>query len=426
MLYDCWRQIARDYREEAALIDLSRGKHWTFQDLAAAAESGTEDGSTAVFPQGISEAFVLSVLRGWRRGAVVCPLEQGQTPVALSTPPTGCVHLKTTSASTGLPRLIAFTSQQLQADVNQIVATMGLRRDWPNLGVISLAHSYGFSNLVLPLLLHGIPLLLSNSPLPETVRRAGSLFPNLTLAAVPALWRAWVDAKAVPDNVRLAISAGAPLPLSLEQEAFERLGLKIHNFYGASECGGIAYDASTHPRADATCVGSPMRDVDLSLDDEGCLRVSSRAAGLTYWPEPAPALHDGCYQTSDLASIDQGLVYLRGRQSDLINVAGRKVSPESIERALATHPHVRECLVFGVPSPDLDRTEVIVACVVSSAKLGAEILKQHLLSQLPAWQVPRDWWFVPRLEANQRGKLARAEWRQRYLHRQKSGRAANP
>jgi long-chain acyl-CoA synthetase len=422
MLYDCWRQIARDYREEAALIDLSSGKHWTFQALAAAAESGTEPCSTAVFPQGISDAFVLSVLRGWRCGAVVCPLEEGQTPLALSKTPTGCVHLKTTSASTGLPRLIAFTAEQSLADVSQIVATMGLRRDWPNLGVISLAHSYGFSNLVLPLLLHGIPLLLANSPLPESVRRAGSLVPNLTLAAVPALWRAWVDAKAVPENVRLAISAGAPLPLSLEQEAFERLGLKIHNFYGASECGGIAYDATTHPRDDATCVGSPMRDVNLSLDDEGCLRVRSRAAGLTYWPVPATNLRDGCYQTSDLASLDHGLVYLRGRQSDLINVAGRKVSPESIERALATHPQVRECLVFGVPSPDLDRTEVIVACVVSTATLGSEIFKQHLLSQLPAWQVPRDWWFVPRLEANQRGKLARAEWRQKYL----DGRESRP
>ena len=49
---------------------------------------------------------------------------------------------------------------------------MGLRADWPNLGVISLAHSYGFSNLILPLLLHGIPLILAPAPLPEIIRRA--------------------------------------------------------------------------------------------------------------------------------------------------------------------------------------------------------------------------------------------------------------
>jgi len=34
---------------------------------------------------------------------------------------------------------------------------------------------------------------------------------------------------------------------------------------------------------------------------------------------------------------------------------------------------------------------------------------------LPAWQVPREWWFVDGLESNRRGKLSRAEWRKRYL-----------
>ena len=90
---------------------------------------------------------------------------------------------------------------------------MGLRADWPNLGVISLAHSYGFSNLVLPLLLHGIPLILAPAPLPEIIRRAAENEQSITLAAVPAMWRAWHEAGAIPQNVRLAISAGAPLPL---------------------------------------------------------------------------------------------------------------------------------------------------------------------------------------------------------------------
>ena len=120
---------------------------------------------------------------------------------------------------------------------------MGLRPDWPNLGVISLAHSYGFSNLVLPLLLHGIPLILAPAPLPEIIRRAAGRKCAVTLAAVPALWRAWHEAAGIPAQVRLAISAGAPLPLNLEQSVFAAGGIKIHNFYGASECGGIAYDS---------------------------------------------------------------------------------------------------------------------------------------------------------------------------------------
>jgi acyl-coenzyme A synthetase/AMP-(fatty) acid ligase len=368
-----------------------------------------------VYPKGISPAFILAVLRAWRAGAVLCPLEEGQTEIGVHGLPTGCVHLKTTSASTGQPRLIAFTGDQLAADAAQIVATMGLRREWANVGVVSLAHSYGFSNLVLPLLLHGIPLVLAGSPLPETVRRAAALVPDSTLAAVPALWRAWFDADSIPDTVRLAISAGAPLPLGLEEEVYQQRGLKIHNFYGASECGGIAYDQTGKPRLDPAGVGSPLQGVELSTNEQGLLRVKSQAAGLTYWPVPSANLGDGIYDSGDLAELKGGLVFLRGRQTDLINVAGRKVSPESIERVLAKHPEVRDCLVFGVPSRDADRADLIVACVVARTTTAAEPLRQHLLAQLPAWQVPREWWFLPTLETNRRGKLSRWEWRQRYL-----------
>jgi len=290
---------------------------------------------------------------------------------------------------------------------------MGLRPDWPNLGVISLAHSYGFSNLVLPLLLHGIPLVLLDSPLPESLRRAAATVPHTTLPAVPALWRTWHEAGAIPANVRLAISAGAPLPLSLEQDVFAKAGLKIHNFYGATECGGIAYDISSTPRMDAVCVGSPMKNVTLSVNQDGCLEVRSAAAGQSYWPAPETNLGSGCYSTSDLAEIRDGQVFLRGRASDQINVAGRKVSPEIVERALSQHPQVRDCLVFGAPGAGNGRGEIIVACVVTDPGATLEALRQFLLEQLPAWQVPREWRLLDSLAPNQRGKLSRAEWRSR-------------
>jgi len=93
-------------------------------------------------------------------------------------------------------------------------------------------------------------------------------------------------------------------------------------------------------------------------------------------------------------------------------VAGRKVSPASIERVLAQHGAVRECLVFGLPSEDSDRTEVIAACVAAGTGVDADELKQFLVARLPAWQVPRKWWLVESLSAmraaNCRGGMAEA------------------
>jgi acyl-coenzyme A synthetase/AMP-(fatty) acid ligase len=326
----------------------------------------------------------------------------------LSFPDAPVVHLKTTSATTGSARLIAFTAGQIAADARNIVETMRLRPDWPNLGVISLAHSYGFSSLVTPLLLHGIPLILAESALPEAVRRAVLQTSALTLPAVPALWRAWHEAGIITPNIRLAISAGAPLPGLLERSVHSASGVKIHTFYGASECGGIAFDAGDQPREDDACVGAPIKNVQLDINPCGCLRVHSEAVGEGYWPEPDHTLSRGTFQTSDLAELSGGNVLLRGRAGELINFSGRKVAPQTIERALLQHPLVRECVVVRANPSEPGRGDDIAAIVVSTSPLDQQTLRQFLLPRVPAWQIPRRWHFLTSLPVSPRGKLSRA------------------
>jgi long-chain acyl-CoA synthetase len=416
MLFQRWRETVDAFADKTALTELATERRWTFRQLDWAAAERRPNPGLICFPQGHSAEFILDVLHAWRSGQVVCPLEPGQPkPYGIPVPPGEIVHLKTTSATTGSARLVAFTADQLAADARNIVATMGLRCDWPNLGIISLAHSYGFSNLVLPLLLHGVPLALVPATLPEALRNAASSIKEATLPAVPALWRAWNDAGVIPKNVKLAISAGAPLPLALEQQIYSRHRLKIHNFFGSSECGGIAYDRFETPRDDGACIGAPMENVDLSIAEDGCLQVSGEAVACGYWPEPAANLGVGTFRTSDIVEIPDGHIYFRGRACDRINVAGRKVAPEAIERILAGHPEIKECLVFGVPSADAGRGENIVACVARRGEVALDALKQFAVSSLPPWQVPRDWWIVDGLQPNERGKLSRGEMRKVYL-----------
>jgi long-chain acyl-CoA synthetase len=415
MLYERWQQVAQTHAHEFALIESWSGRRWTFAALAQIAETAPFLTDSIIFPSGRSHEFILTVLAAWRSGAVCCPLEEGQASPPIPALPQTCVHLKLTSGSTGQPRLIGFTEEQLAADPANIVSTMGLKSAWPNLGVISLAHSYGFSNLVLPLLLHGIPLILVDTPLPTSVLNAAKLAPEITLAAVPALWRTWLDAKSIPANIRLAISAGAPLTLQLENDVFTQTGLKIHNFYGSSECGGIAYDRSKVPRQQANLAGSAMDNVRLMTNTEGCLEVHSAAVGLGSYPPEAERLGAGRFVTSDMVDLRDNQVSLLGRASDVINVAGRKVSPEGIENALSAHPAVLCCVAFGVTSEDPSRGENIVAMLRLREAVPTETLRQHLLALLPAWQIPREWVFNDELAPNHRGKISRRELRQKWL-----------
>jgi acyl-coenzyme A synthetase/AMP-(fatty) acid ligase len=116
-----------------------------------------------------------------------------------------------------------------------------------------------------------------------------------------------------------------------------------------------------------------------------------------------------------LAQVDSEGVYLTGRSSDLINVAGRKLAPELVEQALRLHPAVRECIVFGITSGDAERADEIVACITLAQDVPTALLRQFLLERLEAWQTPRLYWVVNDLPANERGKLSRAHWRARYL-----------
>ncbi len=422
MLYERWQKVVQERRNEIALRDLGNGRCLTFSQLNDAAETPLPETPAIVYPLGNSPEFIIAVLRAWRRCIVVCPLEAHHQTLAVAPPLPPCCHLKTTPASRSVPRAVAFTEEQLAADAENIVTTMGLRPDWPNLGVISPAYSYGFSSLVLPLLLHGIPLYLVPSPLPEALRCAAHADWNLTVAGVPALWHAWHKAGAILSNVRLAISAGAPLPLTLERAVFEEHGVKIHNFYGSTECGGIAYDATLTPRTDESSVGRSLKNVSVEIGETGALLVRGRAVGEMYWPEPEPALGGGIFRTCDLAEIKDGEIFLRGRTDDHINVAGRKVSPTIIEQALREHAAVAECVVFGVPSGNVDRMDLIVACVVADRPSTKDELKQFLLQKLPSWQVPREWWFVESIGSNGTGKPSRAKWRRDFLeNRAKQG-----
>src|SRR5206468_9647662 len=175
MLYEQWLEIAAAFPDRIGLRDLAVRNKWTFGEIAALIQQITPSKEKILFPQGGSAEFIFTVLRAWRDQQVICPLEEGQSAQLVDSVPPGIVHLKTTSATTGASRLVAFLPEQLRADADNIVQTMGLNIQSPNLGVISLAHSYGFSNIVLLLLLHGLSLIFVGSGLPEVVVCATSL-----------------------------------------------------------------------------------------------------------------------------------------------------------------------------------------------------------------------------------------------------------
>lgn len=392
MLYLRWLETSRRFATKPAVFDEAGAV--SFGDLAQAVEAAPKcSGPVVARTGGIS--FFVDVLRAWRDGVAVLPIEKDAPPPVLGRPPSaGVVLVKHTPGASGVPRGIFLTGAQVAADADRLVNAMELDPAVPNLAVISLSHSYGFSNIVLPLVLHGIPVRMVPVPFPRIVEEAFRAHEQVVLPAVPSMWRAWQRAgilKGAP--VRLALSAGAPLALSLETEVFEQSGLKIHNFYGASECGGIALDLTTIPRVSPDIMGTPLPGVRLIVSDEGRLRVESDSVAQGYEVSRSDdLLGNGIYLTRDLGFIDPGgVLHLTGTTGSAINVAGRKVSPAKVEAAILATGMVRSVRVRGIASADPERCEEISATVELAAGASLDALRSAASRHLQSWEVPRHW-----------------------------------
>lgn len=324
--------------------------------------------------------------------------------------------LKLTSGSTGFPKAILTAESHLIADGERIIGAMGIAANDTQLAVIPLSHSYGFGNLVMPLLLQGTAIVLGESFNPHQLLDDARTFQSRVFAGVPYMFSylaAHPPADGWPTCLRLLISAGARLDTSTARAFHDHFGLKIHSFYGTSETGGIAYDASDLLNDDGH-VGQAMPGVTLALrDDEeaphGCGRIfvqsDSVAMGYSEDDDERTFVDDG-FLTGDLGFVnDRGNVMLTGRVSPAVNVAGRKVHPAEVERVLRSMNGVEDVCVFA--APDHRRGQQILACIVTRQESSALEVRRFCASRLAPHKVPRAIIFLPSLPLTSRGKTDR-------------------
>jgi acyl-CoA synthetase (AMP-forming)/AMP-acid ligase II len=331
--------------------------------------------------------------------------------------------LKLTSGTTSSPRAVRFRASQLLADCENICATMGLSDLDVNYGVIPMSHSYGFSNLITPLLVRGVKLVVSRDRMPRAVLDGLATTEATVFPATPIFFQKLGELDKAPKlpALRLCISAGAPLTRPAAANFRAKYGLKIHAFYGSSECGGIAYDQTDVPVHDDGFVGKSMHGVNIAHGTEpvGPIEVRSAAVGDGYFPVEDPkTLGGGRFVPADVVQRTESGLFVVGRTSEIINVAGRKLNPFEVEARLAEFPGVKQAVVFGVESPL--RGEEPIACIAGE-NLAREDVVRFCQEKLSAWQIPRDVWLVGEIPTNERGKINRRVLAEYYREQRQQG-----
>ena len=113
--------------------------------------------------------------------------------------------------------------------------------------------------------------------------------------------------------------------------------------------------------------------------------------------------------TDDVGALDSsGLLRILGRTDDAISTGGLTVFPQLVETALASHPRVADCAVFGVPDERLGQRVVaaVVAAVGFPAPTLAE-LRTHVRATLDSTAAPQEVHVVDELPRRGIGKVDR-------------------
>jgi acyl-CoA synthetase (AMP-forming)/AMP-acid ligase II len=360
----------------------------------------------------VGAAALVSCPVGWPDSALafdITPTRQA----ADKTLPGDIAVVKLTSGSTGTPRGVAMTEAQLLSDEKSLAHTMGIGADDLLLCTLPLSHSYGFTTFALAALSRGVGLVLPAdqgpfAPLVAAQELKATIFPTVP-TYLQALLR-MSQPPAWPSSIRLVISAGAILPAQTAAEFRQAFGLPVHVFYGSSECGGICYDRDGGA-AERGTVGAPVDGVEISIfsspgEDSGLVTVRSAAVGVSYLPQQDPRLHDGCFETMDLAGWQDGELRLKGRADFVINLHGKKVDPSEVERVIATMPGVHEAVVLAVAAPDGgDIVRAVVA--TSSGDLTYARVAAWCRDRLAQHKVPRSIILVDEIPRTARGKIDR-------------------
>jgi long-chain acyl-CoA synthetase len=316
-----------------------------------------------------------------------------------------------TSGSTGPSRLAIRSRTSVMTEIAAVSRRLALTPEDHVVCSSAISHSYALIGGLLASLYSGATVTLASSPADLSWVESNS-GPSILFGIAPTYQALFETGSAVDTplrELRLLLSAGAPLPIGLFDAFHARFGLRIRQDYGTTETGTIAIDASTI--VDPVTVGTPLPHLEIQLRSaeggasEILVRSPSVSAGYLGPEGIEPCTDaDGWHHTGDLGELRGELLSLKGRRRISVQVGGHTVDPGTVEEAMLRIPGMKDAAVVVV----LDRygSTALKALVVSNSLRDADV-RACLAGALPAWYMPEIIEFRERLPRSPAGKLLR-------------------
>ena len=331
------------------------------------------------------------------------------------------------SGTTGLPKGVMLSHQNLTANIRQTMALEMTGEDAVVLDFLPFYHIYGMMVLLNCGLVVGATQIILPRFDPEAAlsiiqeQRVTDLYvvPPVLLALVHQPRLAEFDLS----SLRFVMSGAAPLPAEVGRQAAAKLHCTVMQGYGMTESSPITNVNPLGSPREGT-VGPPVADTIekvVSLEDGtilpageiGELLVFGPQVMKGYWDNPDATREtltdDGWLRTGDIVSADpDGYIRIHDRKKEMIKFKGYQVAPAELESLLMEHPGVRDAAV--IPKADLEAGEVPKAFVVAREPgLNLDEVLAFVASKVAPYKKIRYIETVDAIPKNPSGKILRRQ-----------------
>jgi len=342
-----------------------------------------------------------------------------------------------TSGTTGKPKGVMCTHEQVLRGFETWTGVVGLREGDRYLVVNPFFHAFGYKSGWLSCILRGATCLPhAVFDVPAVLSRVAADRINV-LPGPPTLYQSILMH---PDRdqfdlscLRLSVTGAAAIPVELVHRMRGELGFEtVVTGYGLTECSGIATmcRADDDPERIATTSGRAIDDVEVICVDDAGAEVPRGEPGevvvrgynvMKGYFEDEEQTRDtideqGWLHTGDIGVMDEhGYLRITDRVKDMFIMGGFNCYPAEIEAMLYEHPGVGQVAVIGVPDERMG--EVGMAFVVPQP--GAEPTADELIAwsreRMANYKVPRTVELLEALPMNASGKVQKFVLRDRVL-----------
>jgi fatty-acyl-CoA synthase len=221
-------------------------------------------------------------------------------------------------------------------------------------------------------------------------------------------------------SLRICFVSGSQLGGELATRAMKDLGPVVYNLYGSTE---IAFATIARPRdlsINPSTVGPVVKGVKVRLYDENGKEVRQGEVGRIFVGNTFPfegytggghkAIIDGLMSSGDVGYFDEhGLLYVSGRDDEMIVCGGENVFPAEVEDLISGHPEVVEATALGVEDKEWGHRLRAFVVKAEGASVDEDTIKAYVKDNLARYKVPREVIFLDELPRNPTGKILKRE-----------------